>query len=255
MSDDPLIGPRLKIERAYGHILDVQHAIQAYLGRQPYILVVDLNADKSKRLVKARRVHELDPMVGLVTADAIHNLRSSLDLLAICMARKNGITSTAGINFPFGRTKDVFETAAAKAEIKAAFGSGLDVVKELQPYKGGNDLLWALHDLDRRNKHIDLVTTGGMLAQHSVQAVFKPNTTEPLTFSAPQTINTLDQETVILEAPNIGSDLNIDAQLIVGVAFGDVEPVKNQPVLATLQNLASLTTSIFSTFEFRFFKP
>jgi hypothetical protein len=254
MADDLLIGPRLKIERAYSHILDVQHAIQAYLGRHPYILVVDLNADKSKRLVKARRVHELNPMVGLIVADAIHNLRSSLDLLAISMARKNGIATTQGINFPFGRCEDAFESNAAKAEIKAAFGSALEAVKELKPYKGGNDLLWALHDLDRRNKHIDLVSIGGARFDHTVKAMFKPGTTEPLTISGPQSFDPLDQETIILETPNIGSNFNVEAQFTIDVAFGDVEPVKNQPVLATLQNLASLTTSIFSMFEFNFFK-
>lgn len=254
MTDDPLIGPRLKIERAYGHILDVKRSLEAFLQRQPYITLTEPNADGTKTVIKARRVHQLSPVVGLVVSDAIHNLRSTLDLLMCCMATKNGFTDMSGVHFPFGKTQQTFETAVNEGKVRSKIGpDAIALIKELKPYKGGNDVLWALHDLDRIDKHISLITVGIARIGHAASGMFRPQSAGLVTVSAPTQWNTLEEETILMEITNFGEG-DFQAEFTVDVAFGDIEPVQRKPVLAVLQDFANLVTRIFSTFEYRFFK-
>ena len=84
----PFFQSRLKISRAEQHTADVAGVVEEYVGRAPMF---------SKERVIGDYVHyEIhlveDPpeMLSTMIGDAIHNLRSSLDLLACELVRLNG---------------------------------------------------------------------------------------------------------------------------------------------------------------------
>src|SRR4051812_45511039 len=88
---EPLFrGPKLKIERAERHIAELQAAIDAFLGRDPYPYVIKDDAERGTRSVimevRERVPDELGPIVG----DAIHNLRSALDIMLCDIAAMHG---------------------------------------------------------------------------------------------------------------------------------------------------------------------
>src|SRR5690348_9159062 len=98
---EPLFrGPKLKVERAERHIRDLQAAIDAFLARDPYPYVVKDDVERGTRSV-AMVVRELVPdELGLIAGDAIHNLRSALDIMLCDIAAAHGDASRS-IRFPF----------------------------------------------------------------------------------------------------------------------------------------------------------
>jgi hypothetical protein len=89
--------------------------------------------------------------------DIAHNLRSSLDHLMcqLLLVAGSGITTRDG--FPI--SEDVTRYESRKAGIvNRVQPEAIEALDRLKPYKGGNDALWRVHELDRIDKHRALFT-------------------------------------------------------------------------------------------------
>jgi hypothetical protein len=88
--DNIFHGPRLKVERAKKHIDDFNQEIIEFTGRDPYGIIEDRDSQPGKLViryvVRAPPPHTWPLLVG----DAIHNLRSALDLLACDIMQMHG---------------------------------------------------------------------------------------------------------------------------------------------------------------------
>jgi hypothetical protein len=94
------------------------------------------------------------PFVG----DAVHNLRSSLDLVYVEIVRSAGGKTTRHTTFPFRHTRQELEAACNGGSIKLASGAVISaIIDEIKPYRSGNDPLYDLHDLDILNKHLGII--------------------------------------------------------------------------------------------------
>ncbi|HWE76151.1 MAG TPA: hypothetical protein VG328_23525 [Stellaceae bacterium] len=88
----------------------------------------------------------------------INVIRSSLDILATALAYRYGMAKPDKMYFPI-----VSATEFAAGGYKGAkFINGLpqserEVIESLKPYEGGNEALWALHQLDIMRKHRRLI--------------------------------------------------------------------------------------------------
>lgn len=149
---EPFHGPILKVHRAGRHIAELSQVLEEY-GRR---LVVTYEAIQDDPKHKRIKFSEPAPReISLIIGDAIHNLRSALDLMICDIARLRGRNPNK-LHFPFAKDAQAFEDAL-NGEIKRLGKDVLDALRELKPYKlEGNHLLRALHDLDIKDKH-DLV--------------------------------------------------------------------------------------------------
>ncbi len=148
-------GALLKLERAEAHIADLDFLIFTYLRRQAYKIaqIVDLETGKAGFEITLK---ELPPAImSGVLGDAIHNLRAALDITisAIALARGERIDRTY---FPFAKFRDDIDGMIEK-RASAAGDEAMQICRELCPYKGGNDALWALHQTDIIDKHQTLI--------------------------------------------------------------------------------------------------
>jgi hypothetical protein len=91
---------------------------------------------------------ELPACVG----DAIHNLRSALDLLACDVVEYNG-GNTIGVHFPFAADAVELEKQIKSKNLRRASPEAVALIRTLKPYRGGNVDLRGLHDLDIHDKH------------------------------------------------------------------------------------------------------
>ncbi|RWP19278.1 MAG: hypothetical protein EOR00_09230 [Mesorhizobium sp.] len=149
----------LKLERAKHHINDLNARINAFLAEEPFELVI-IHDDHA-----GRRTHEIESKqaipcgLSLIIGDAIHNLRSALDITLFGM-----IGATASypwmVQFPFARNKDGLKAAIAKAEIALAGNDVVAVIEAAEPYGGGNELFHGLNVLDITDKHRLIIATG-----------------------------------------------------------------------------------------------
>ena len=156
---------RLKLRRAISHINDAEALINEYLEKGPILLSENKNGDYVN--FEFTIIAEPAEMLPAVIGDAIHNLRTALDLLACDLVRRNG-KNIKNVHFPFADKASNFEGAIALRKMNRAAPADLDILRSLKPYTGGNDLLRAIHDLDIEDKHtaiipaVSYVSTGYM---------------------------------------------------------------------------------------------
>lgn len=149
---------RIKIERAKQHITDLQADIRAFHERHLYEIVGEDDVDTGDWVLKAKIIEVPPPRWGAMAGDAIHNLRASLDILwrFLMYPSSSSDTDDRRTQFPIMQSAKLFKARFSRP-IKGSRRAAVDLLKAVKPYKGGNDLLWLLHQLDIIDKHRGLV--------------------------------------------------------------------------------------------------
>lgn len=127
------------------------------------------------------------------------------------------------------------------------------MIHGLQPYKGGNDLLWALHECSLVDKHNRVLTMAATVSNFNANATLSGLSQGYNYISVPQW-QCFDEEAVLFTFPK-GAQLEANSEIgaVFCVAFGDIDVIHGQAVIATLQQFVDLTDAVIRTFEDRFF--
>lgn len=212
MTIDPLRNPKLKLERARTHIRDLDGLIRSFRESRPYRMTEESHPDGVNKNIKVKLVREIPSEIALTAADAVHNLRVSLDQLTCRLAEANGASSTSDTYFPFGKNAQIFETEVRR-KTKKLHPDAVLAIKRLKPYQGGNDLLWAVNALDVTDKHREIVAIGSISPSARVnltggQRIETPGWTGmfirgPIQITANPVWNVLDESATVMTAPSI----------------------------------------------------
>ncbi|MCU1268739.1 MAG: hypothetical protein JWN74_33 [Acidobacteriaceae bacterium] len=168
---DRLILIRVKIERAKKHLRDL--AAEVLSLQHTTILTPDPNTGIAPNPMvllhpnKFQKVPTLSFEAVAIAGDVVHNLRSALDHLAKQLVLV-GVTTAPPvvpltdkelrqIEFPIAETFAKYETDKAR-KVKGMTPAAIEAIDKLKPYKGGNDALWRIHELDNIDKHRTLFT-------------------------------------------------------------------------------------------------
>lgn len=147
----------IKVKRAINHIRELEELLAKHDTDNPPLVSVTPRAEGGIEGVHV--VTQSPPACfGAIVGDAVHNLRASLDLMAVEMVRitSPGL-STKRVHFPFSETLGDLERAIKSRDFHRAGIDAVTLLKKLQPYRGGNVALRGLHDLDVRDKHSALI--------------------------------------------------------------------------------------------------
>lgn len=152
---------RLKIDRANKHIADVQSVVGSLKDR--YISIVETHQPTGGKMLTyecpdlARILIDL----SLISGDAVHNLRTSLDYAWIVVITKLGLPTSRWNKFPFSETPEKLHDVLAQRKINTSSPALYErIVSDIKPYPGGNLYLWALHEMDIMDKHKLLIPVG-----------------------------------------------------------------------------------------------
>jgi hypothetical protein len=149
-------GSRLKVERAYKHITDIDSILEAFIGSDFYNLTVDKHSETGENFLLCNITSRLEEEeIALIIGDVLHNLRSALDLLyyetvVLC----NG-TPSKWTRFPFADTREqlVSRLNSALEEKRITRNIYNLILNIVKPYQTGNNALWTLDDLNITDKH------------------------------------------------------------------------------------------------------
>lgn len=148
----PYVGCNLKLLRARDLIEDAADLIVMY-GKRASIVPVKVEEGAVETTWKITFSPPPPAGLTLLVGDAIHNLRSALDILVCDLARING-KSTKSLKFPFAESEDALKDAIKKSNHRNRIGDkATDAIEALRPFKGGNLLLRGLHEMDLADKH------------------------------------------------------------------------------------------------------
>ena len=225
------------------------------------------------------------PDIPVVVGEVLHNIRSPLDLVIGTVAKKCG-GSGKGACFPFGANAAAFEDQI-KQKCKTLPLQAVALIRKWQPYKGGNDLLWAIHDLNRSDKHRDIVPVnlstgsnsatylrvwtglalviGHRNAQHLV--VNRPSSQEIAVLRSPtaiyevppgtqlnfSTIGCTAEESLQFLRTTPGATFTTDMHPNLDIAFKDAVGAPLEPVCSALTRMAKEARAVIADFEKEFF--
>jgi hypothetical protein len=153
---DGFIGSRLKIKRAYKHISDINSLLRSFEDSDFYDLSVKTDAESGENFLRAV-INEGLPVdeYALIIGDALHNLRSALDLVYYETVLLCGGTPSKWTRFPIRDTREELvsrlDSALKNKQISIRVHALISEV--IKPYQTGNMTLWTLDDWNITDKH------------------------------------------------------------------------------------------------------
>lgn len=150
MRAEPILEALTKTEWAEAQTNYLSQRIRAFFSSDPFEMVSHLDELRDERVWNLKLVKPLPRELAVDAGAILHSLRSPLDQILGAVVAQNG-RSESGEGFPFGRTRDHFEAELQKQ--KKLPDAAKELIREAEPYLGGNNLLWGLHELNRKDKH------------------------------------------------------------------------------------------------------
>lgn len=242
---DHMAQVQLKLDRADKHIGDLERATVAFTESHPYRVVPKHDPDTGQYIHKPELLRPIPQEIALVAGDAIHNLRSALDHMIgrfAIAADINDSQREALIE------KTAFPTAKTEAnyikEVQAKAGFGPEALsKKLLGYKcysGGDNTLYALHQLDIIDKHRALIL--GFASIGAIRMLLIPGDPESeiIGLTRPNSgLNRADKSKgMVLDEPH--PDLKFD----IKVSLNEAGPLDRREIAYAVGVLATLTSKI-----------
>jgi hypothetical protein len=143
---------RTKTKWAEKHLNNLETLAKSCVLDSEYI--VRSHPDPQKRGFQQISRMPFDVILG--AGDVIHNLRSALDHLAYNLVQVAGNQPHSGTGFPIAESMSKYEAMKAR-KVEGMTCDAKRAINALKPYRGGNEPLWRIHDLDIVDKHRELV--------------------------------------------------------------------------------------------------
>lgn len=248
-----------KIEHAKQLKEELQKEIKSFLDSQPYKVDVKLDLE-SKRpvyyLVKADKVPE---RIALVTGDIIQNLRSSLDHLAYKLFTASVKEDVAGrhIYFPIANNFDQYEKDKSR-KTEGLTQQAKDLIDSVKPYKGGNDIIWKIHELSNLDKHRLLVTVGSSFKSVGIGTHIRKSMIEAFPNVNPPAISLFIKPANSLFPLKVGDKLFMDApnakpipdmQFKFSVVINEPKIVEGEPPTELVQTMIKSVSNLIPKFK------
>jgi len=245
---------RVKVERAKEHVRNLESEIQAFWQRRPYEILTDDDPDPGNYIARVRAREQPPIRWGAVAGDAIHNLRSALDVLIHqLVTHATGKHPRAKLAFPIYDTRHECEAAGFR-EIERASKTAVGIVKALKPYKLGNEPLWLIKHLDNVDKHRVLLVVGSAFTNVRINlaAAFPdlwnllPGLWVGLKPQLDPELCPLQDGAILFRARR--DHMQMQPQFTFEIAFGEDETVRGKPIVPTLHQFADVVDGIVDQF-------
>ncbi len=255
--DDRLKHVTLKVKRAHEHISALEQQLCTFLESRPYKVAARRDPE-TRKLYYVESAEPIPECLPLIAGDAIQNLMSALDHLAyqlVCSDTGDSPPNPRAIYFPIAHDADKYEANKCRG-MEGARQQTLDAVDALKPYKGGNDRLWTLHQLNNIEKHRLLLTVGSQATGMNVGQLMASHFSS--VFSA-EAVATIESMNLFLVPDDKGFPLKPGFELYIGdvdekpnpkqqfqftVALSEPGVINGEPVLETIKQFAKLVNDI-----------
>jgi hypothetical protein len=249
-----------KVERAKKHVEDLESRIRAFFDSAPDTAFrIEDDFHTRQRTYYLARVPEIPLDIANTIGDVLHNLRSALDHIAYRLPRASN--ARAWTQFPIAESAAKYMSPKIRGKVQVFRKDVVEALDALKPYKGGNDALWRLHELNKIDKHRLLLTTSISNTHRSMTPTEKarmiaryqgshpgnstvPDLSEVLIRIQPVALNAGDK---FLTIPH--SEMEDKVHLHFDVAFNEPQVIEANPVVETLHEMAKLVGDIVVRFD------
>jgi len=250
-----ITGGGIKIERAKKHVENLETEFKAFWKLYPDCIAKDRHKKTGDLVVFVHFTGTPEPEWGAMVGDALHNLRSGLNMLWGHVTANAGSPRRGASDFRIFDTSKAFE-AMVKRKPKGRMADVMAILKTIKPYKGGNDALWMLHDLNNIDKH-ELVTVARSAVLKGEVIVNAPpaiaRTGRHIRFGS--TVATgapfAGQEgTVLYSIPaEFVGKVQVQTKPFQAITFSEPKVVEGKEIVSTLAHLTSVVEGVVETFR------
>jgi hypothetical protein len=235
-----LRGAYAKLDWADGQLNILDAEARTFLARNPYRVVADTNPDFTGRVLIIELTEQIPTSLRTGVGMVVQAFRDSLDYLAVALAEHNGAVEPKDVYFPIADSKERFAERATQRKMRRLSTKHREIITGLEPYKGGNDLLFALNSLCNKSKHRALLA----FIQSAMPKTISGNGyVRRLTVFPPGTSLYDGKPFAVLDA-----DPNIDLQFSISIAFSEAVASK-QTFIETLREFSRLVNAIINLFR------
>jgi hypothetical protein len=246
-------GSALKVERAKEHLEQLEAEATAFLAREPYAVVAEEEPASGDKVWRVKVKEQPPQKWGVLIGEAVHALRSALDLMVCALVERNGQQVTDQSGFPIVPSEG--DLKAALPKILGVSPPAADMIRGFRPYKGGDEQLWMLHRLDIADKHRLLIVVGAAHRNVIVSFRFPKADWLPPDFRSPEIAlrpadrlfpiqDGVEVFRVMRQAREVGDPP--EPRFTFEMSFGGREFPSGVPLSPTLQQLASRVDEILS---------
>jgi hypothetical protein len=230
------------IARAKHHIQDLKRQTFDFFRTNPYTIISEIDADNAEEVIKFKFTEPLPEFLFNIAADAANNLRFALDQAIYALSFGKGGRFAY---FPFASDAVNFENGV-KGKCKHLHPEIANLVRGFKAYKGGNNLLWTLHELCNTNKHALIRPIVLNNASYGIRGGSKL----PSAFILRGNVGwDREKNEMELYRQPIGATSEMDFEFSFFIAISDVEFIGGQEAIAVLDELARIVESIVMALE------
>lgn len=238
-------------------LLDAQAAVDWAVAQLPvfeakiaawrddaYSIRIDRNAQIGKKAYYVTP-NPIPPLFNAEVGAIINMIRSSLDMLAVALAERNGHAAPKDTYFPICDSATVFRDTrrgGGMEKIKRLSAADQAVIENLAPYKGGNDLLYTLHQMDITRKHRRLLVVSRF--PRGIGIYREDGGACLVDFS--RTWSGFEDQAPVAWTAIDAPDCNVD--IGVYITLKESGPVNGDQAVVALNKFASLANSIVKLF-------
>lgn len=258
-----------KLEWAEKHIFHLQELRDGWKEGEEDRVRFEDNPNTGERSYYVVDIPPIPADFALITGDAIHNIRSTLDHLAhaLVVVCEKSPGPFQHVYFPIAIDSDKYKTA--KTRIERAREDPKNAIDGIEPYGGGaGEILWHLHALDIIDKHQLMITTVSTNLRYSsppIQAAMIKNLF--LGMGSDELGPSQDAHAFLVESKDVifplkaGNKLCTRAKAEVSehmyfpfeIAFGEPQFVAGKSVIETLHRMADFVRYVIRDFDARGF--
>ena len=159
ISVTPIDGINEKLKRAHENIVNLEVEISRFFNESEHPIVGDESLKVLMQKADYHSKRRVPLRLSVLAGEILNHFRSALDHIAWLLARQEvKDRNPLSISFPIlceRFNKDGSPSIKGKIEMFAS-DTAQEIIKGVQPYNGSDplgDILWLIHDLDRKAKH------------------------------------------------------------------------------------------------------
>jgi hypothetical protein len=233
------------LARAKRQVADLDTQIKAFAKEKPWSHVVEKDPTGATDIHKVKFTARLSDDLPHIVFEAANNLRAVLDQLGFAAANLAGNKDPKSCKFPVGPTKEAMLNNSKggckdlPAEIRTLF-------EGFNPYKGGNNTIWALNELANGPKHklLSPIAIGG-------SGMFVKSLTVvggPMVIPFPRWDS--DKNEIEFLRTGAGADVQYNINIAFSVALDNVEEViRGQHPVTALSTMGGEVDRILAATE------
>jgi hypothetical protein len=246
----PFAGIAEKLKRADENIVNLKTEIEGFFRDCKYPTIPQPNDKSWQDAIDYHRSLDVPLRFSVLNGEIVHHLRSCLDHLVWIFSSAKARAKPNNVAFPIiatvPPTKD--ELARIERNIEGISNTQVrDMIRDLQPFNdganAGNHLLAVVHEMDRVDKHRELL----LMVGGSANIVFPAGTPTEVVMLASS--YTQGHPLTPSQLGMVGREIKKNHQVSPDIAFREFGKWKTQPVVPSLQQISNGIRAIMDAFS------